>query len=70
MRFSRFNETILNLFQNFVPNKTITGNDKDLVWMNEKPRSKIKSGNELYKINIKIVKMNMIFQITERNELV
>ena len=32
---SIFNETILNVFSNYVPNKYITIDDKDPVWMNE-----------------------------------
>ena len=54
MQPSIFNETNLNIFQNFIPNKTVTCNDKDSILMNEKTKSKIKSNNELYKINIKI----------------
>ena len=53
MQASIFNETILNIFQNFVPIKTITCNDKDSIWMNEKIKSKMISKNELYKIYIK-----------------
>ena len=30
-----FNETILNVFRNYVPNKYINIDDKDPVWMNE-----------------------------------
>ena len=39
-----FNETILNVFRNYVPNKYITIDDKDPAWMNEniKKRSKKK----------------------------
>ena len=44
-----FNETILNIFRNYVPNKYITCDDKDPVWMNENIKSKIKSKNLLYK---------------------
>ena len=29
------NQTFLNVFQNYVPNKYITVDDKDLIWMNE-----------------------------------
>ena len=47
----------------FFPNKTVAGNDKDLIWVNKKIRSKINFRNKLYKIYINIVKMNMIFQI-------
>ena len=35
-----FNETILNVFPNYVPN--ITTDDKDPVWMNEKIKTKMK----------------------------
>ena len=46
-----FNETILlNIFQNYyVPNKYITCDDKDPVWMNENIKSKVKSKNLFYK---------------------
>ena len=37
------NETILNVFRNYVPNKYITIDDKDPVWMNETIKSKIES---------------------------
>ena len=43
------NETILNVFRNYVPNKYITIDDKDPVWMNETIKSKIKTRNKLYK---------------------
>ena len=42
------NETVLNVFRNYVPNKYITSDDKDPVWMNETIKSKIKA-NALYK---------------------
>ena len=43
------NETILNVFPNYVPNKYITIDDKDPVWMNEIIKSKIKTKNLLFK---------------------
>ena len=43
------NETIVNVFQNYVPNKYITIDDKDPVWMNEIIKSKIKTKNLLFK---------------------
>ena len=43
------NETILNVFRNYVPNKYITIDDKDPVGMNETIKSKIKARNKLYK---------------------
>ena len=36
-------ETILNVFQNYVPIKCITIDDKDPVWMNETIKSRIKT---------------------------
>ena len=46
------NETILNVFRNYVPNKYITVDDKDLVWMNEIIKSKMKTKNKLCKLYI------------------
>ena len=37
------NEPILNVFRNYVPNKYITIDDKDPVWMKETIKSKIKA---------------------------
>ena len=37
-----FNKTIINMFSNFVPNKLVTFNDKDLSWMIERLKEKIK----------------------------
>ena len=42
-------ETILNIFRNYVPNKYITVNDKDPVWMNETIKSKIKAKYKFFK---------------------
>ena len=69
------NETILKVFWNYVPNKYITIDDKDPVWMNETIKSKIKTRNKLYKQYIE----NDIFEsdfmmietlITEINDLI
>ena len=45
MQVSIFNETILNIFSNFVAYKIITCHDKDPIWMDEKIKSKVKSKN-------------------------
>ena len=42
------NETILNAFRNYVPNKYITIDDKDPVWINEIITSKMETKNKLY----------------------
>ena len=44
-----FNETILNIFRNYVPNKYITIDDKDPAWMSKTIKSKIKTKYALYK---------------------
>ena len=43
------NVTLLNVFRNYVPNKYITIDDKDLVQMNEIIKSKMKTKNKLFK---------------------
>ena len=43
-----FIETTLNVFQNHVPNKYITVDNKDPVWMNENIKKKIKEKNTFY----------------------
>ena len=42
------NETILHVFRNYVPNKCITIDDKDPVWMNEIIKSKMETKSKLY----------------------
>ena len=44
-----FNDTILNVFKKYVPNKYITIDDKDPVWMNDTIKAKIKIKNLLFK---------------------
>lgn len=41
------NEATLNIFSNYVPNRCITIDDKDSVWMNKTEKPKIKAKNEL-----------------------
>ena len=48
-QLAAFDETILNVFRNYVPNKYITADDKDPAWINETIKSKIEAKNELYK---------------------
>ena len=69
------NETILNVFRNYVPNKYITIDDKDPVWMNETIKSKIKTRNKLYKQYIENGRFKSDFMmietlITEINDLI
>ena len=36
-----FNQTLMNVFSNYIPNKLITVDDKDPPWMNEYIKKKI-----------------------------
>ena len=42
------NDTLLNIFSNFVPNKLITIDDKDPPWMTEEIKVKIQWKNKIY----------------------
>ena len=46
------NDIIWNIFRN-LPNKYVTFDDKDPVWMNENIKSKIKAKNKLYQEYVK-----------------
>ena len=48
---SIFNNTLKNIFPNYIPNKYTTIDDRDLQWMNEKIKNKIKLKKSLYKSN-------------------
>ena len=68
-------KTILNVFSNYVPNKYITIDDKDPVWMNETIKLKIKAKDNMYKKYIQNGRFESDFVlletlITELNELV
>ena len=39
---SIFNETLMNIFSNFTPNKLVTLDDKDPPWKNDFIKNKIK----------------------------
>ena len=42
------NNTLMNVFSNFIPNKLVTFNDKDPPWMSEYLKNKIKWRNKIY----------------------
>ena len=42
------NNTLMNVFSNFIPNKLVTFNDKDPPWMTEYLKKKIKWHNKIY----------------------
>ena len=69
------NGTILNVFRKYVPNRYITIDNKDPVWMNEIIKSKIKTKNLLFKQYIQNGRLESDFVfletfITEINELI
>ena len=72
---SILNETVLNVFSDYAPNKYITINDKDPVWMNEIIKLKIKAKNSMYNRFIQNGRSESDFVlletlITELNELI
>ena len=46
-----FNNTLMNIFSNCIPNNYITIDDRDPPWMNEKIKNKIKLKKFLHKSN-------------------
>ena len=69
------NDTVLSTFHNFVPNKYITIDNKDPVWVNEAVKSKMKAKNILYKKYIQNGRFEIDFILlenlmTELNELI
>ena len=61
------NETILNVFRNYVPNKYITVDDKDPVWINKTIKSKIKTKNKLFNKYIQNGRFGSDFVLVERS---
>ena len=60
---SIFNETLTNIFSNFIPNKYITFDDRDPPWMNDFVTTKIKFKNQLlYKNGYKENDYNMLHE--------
>ena len=48
---SIFNNTLKNIFSDYIPNKYITIDDRDPPWMNKKIKNKIKLNKSLHKSN-------------------
>ena len=55
-----FNQTLMNIFSNYVPNKFITIHDKDPPWMNEYIKRKIMDEKVACKSLIRITKVMML----------
>ena len=70
-----FNETLLNVFRNYVSNKYVTIDDKDSVWLNETNKLKNKAKNNMYNKYIQNERFEGAFLlletlITKLNELI
>ena len=66
---------MLNVFRNYAPNKYITIDDKDPVWVNENIKTKIKEKNTFYQKYIENGRLESDFillgkLITELNDLI
>ena len=55
------NDIILNIFRNFVPDKYVTCDDKDPVWMNENIKSKIEAKISFIKNTLRRAGKKLIF---------
>ena len=53
-----FNKTLLNIFQNFIPNKIIVCDDRDPPWMNDEIKKMIKRKNWLFQSQRKSCKLD------------
>ena len=70
-QISLFNNTLLNIFSNFIPSKTIVCNDSDPPWMNQNIKNIINRNNIIYKDFLKNSKSPCYYQRLEnaRREL-
>ena len=69
------NETLLNVFRNYVSNKYVNIDDKDCVWLNETTKLKNKAKNNMYNKYIQNERFKGVFLlletlITKLNELI
>ena len=66
-----FSRTIMNVFSNFVPNKFVTFNDRDLLWMTPNLNDKINYRNNIYREYLKKELQNTTqqsYKITKHNK--
>ena len=61
---SIFNNTLINIFSNYIPHKYVTVDDRDPPWMTELIKNKIKSKSSLYKSNKFIDLQNLSKEIS------
>ena len=56
-----FNKTLLNIFQNYIPNEFILCDDKNSPWINEEIKTLIHRKNSLYQRQRKLGSINYAF---------
>ena len=57
-----FNETIVNIVSNYIPNKCITCNDKDPPWLNDHIKRLINQKNKISKKYLKDGRSNSVYE--------
>ena len=57
-----FNETIVNIVSNYIPNKFITCNDKDPPWLNDHIKRLINLKNEIFKKYLKDGRPDSVYE--------
>ena len=62
---SIFNNTLMNIFTNYIPNKYITTDDRDPPWMNKTLKNKNKLKKSLHKSNNFIEKQTLSTEISD-----
>ena len=60
-----FNNTLMNIFTNYIPNKYITTDDRDPPWMNKTLKNKNKLKKSLHKSNNFIEKQTLSTEISD-----
>ena len=62
------NETLFNIFSNFVRSKVITINDRDPPWINEEIKCEIKSQNMTFQQYLKNGRKIIDFEIVDKKQ--
>ena len=57
-----FNETIVNIVSNYIPNKFITCNDKDLPWLNDHTKRLINLKIEIFRKYLKDGRPDSVYE--------
>ena len=58
----KLNDTVINVFSNFVPNRIVTFDDGDPPWMTEYIKTRIQQRGNIYKHYLRSSKNNQNFQ--------